>query len=215
METSEFERMAGERLGQVFEFRQTLSSETDRGCALMAAAYLDDQLQELLLQSFVDDDATSTRFFHPNGPLGSFSARIDLAFLLGLISKQALRDLHLIRKIRNEFGHNHRPMSFSAEAVTGRCRELLHTPLLSSEPARRRFENAVLGVLAVIHFSTGVAKENRPASPPDLDLSEARKAAMRTESERAVEFLMKKLEEFRRDSVENGSSRSTDATHQT
>ena len=30
-----------DRVAEVFEFRRSLTPETDRGCALMAAAYLD------------------------------------------------------------------------------------------------------------------------------------------------------------------------------
>jgi len=56
--------------------------------------------------------------------LGTFSARIDAAYCLGLLSKDENRDLHLIRKIRNDFAHKLIDMSFESQEIASRCREL-------------------------------------------------------------------------------------------
>jgi hypothetical protein len=40
---------------KLVEFRESLTPETDRGCALMAAAFLDTKLQELLQRCFVNE----------------------------------------------------------------------------------------------------------------------------------------------------------------
>jgi hypothetical protein len=45
-----------EKLKEVAKCRDTLNPETDRGCALMAAAYLDSQLELLLRKSFIPDE---------------------------------------------------------------------------------------------------------------------------------------------------------------
>ena len=73
------------KAGAVFEFRKTLTPETDRGCALMAAAYLDDRLGALLRAVFVDSDIAG-ELLEQSKPLGTFSSRIDAVFLLGLLS---------------------------------------------------------------------------------------------------------------------------------
>lgn len=62
-------------------FRATLDEESDRGCALMAASFLDEQLRKLLEMCLLDDPIKE-RFFDPENPLGSFSSRITAAFLL-------------------------------------------------------------------------------------------------------------------------------------
>jgi len=41
-----------------------------------------------------------------DGPLGTFSAKVDVAFALGLLSEKSRRDLHNLRKVGNEFAHN-------------------------------------------------------------------------------------------------------------
>ena len=139
-------------LEEVLAFRASLSSETDRGCALMAGAYLDDQLQRLLRRSLVDDKVVSDKLLGGFGPLGTFSARIDFCYALGLLSPMATRDLHLIRKIRNEFGHTATPLTFDCPSISARCTELYHT-MVARPTARGKFTTAALGVCGVIHAS--------------------------------------------------------------
>jgi len=93
-----------DKLDQVIRFRLSLEVETDRGCALMAGAYLDSELKKLLKNHLVSNEKIQDELFELSRPLGTFSSRIDPAYLLGLIGPQAHRDLHLIRKIRNDFG---------------------------------------------------------------------------------------------------------------
>jgi len=52
------------------------------------------------------------------GPLGTFSAKIDLARALSLIDAQTRRDLRVIKDVRNVFAHAENPVRFiSAEVV--------------------------------------------------------------------------------------------------
>ena len=82
------------KFDEVMEFRSSLTPETDRGCALMAAAFLDSEL-ELLLRAFVvKNKKVEDEMFGQSKPIGAFSSRIDLAYLLGLISADTRRDLH-------------------------------------------------------------------------------------------------------------------------
>ncbi|BCK33297.1 hypothetical protein VCSRO96_3117 [Vibrio cholerae] len=75
----------GNPIKKILEFRKTLNSETDRGCALMAAAYIDEKLGELLKAYLVDDPKIIERMFDFNGPFGTFSSRIDSTYSLGLL----------------------------------------------------------------------------------------------------------------------------------
>jgi len=45
------------------------------------------------------------RIFGPNSPLGSFSARIEMAYMLRWIPERVRENLHAFRKIRNLFAH--------------------------------------------------------------------------------------------------------------
>lgn len=163
-----------DRFDEVADFRASLNPETDRGCALMAASFLDSELELLLGQFVVDDSKVIEETFSQGKPIGTFSSRIDLAYLLGLIGKSTRRDLHLIRKIRNDFGHTHRPLSFADQNVSNRCRELTYTQRPDTDPPRKHFISAAVGALAIIH--TAMHKKERITSraDPDLDSAKAR-----------------------------------------
>jgi hypothetical protein len=146
------ELMAGE-VGAVLAFQESLSAESDRGCALMAAAYLDSELQRLLCKYLVNDEPTQKEIFGNSRPLGSFSSKIDLAYLVGLLGPNAHRDLHLIRRVRNEFGHVPTAIDFDNPSLASRCNELYHDASGKKVSPRAKFIRVSLGVLGVIHAS--------------------------------------------------------------
>ncbi|WP_394478609.1 hypothetical protein [Roseateles sp. LYH14W] len=53
---------------------------------------------------------------------GAFSAKIDAAYRFGLVSDKFCRDLHLIRRIRNDVAH--KPQGFKFEDASARDRVL-------------------------------------------------------------------------------------------
>lgn len=137
---------------EVIKFRHSLNDETDRGCALMAAAYLDYELEELLHKYLLDDPKATSNMLKNNGPLSTFSSKIEIAYLLGLIGKNTRKDLNLIRKVRNEFAHKSDPLSFEDDSIKNRCRELHFDPSDETR-ARQKFTRVVMGVLAQIYTS--------------------------------------------------------------
>jgi hypothetical protein len=169
-----------DKVAAVFEFRETLTPETDRGCALMAAAYLDARLEGLLRASFVDS-SVADELLEPAKPLGSFSSRIDAAFVLGLLGASERRDLHLIRKIRNDFGHNADPITFEFPAIASRCSELTFSYHESGAGARSHFTSAVFAILATIdgglHHATHAALRADPPISEELK-KQARETAL-------------------------------------
>jgi len=116
-----------EGLRKSFEEIKILSQ---RGWAIIAASQLDEQLTALLRAFFVDDQRSADQLLEDTGAISAFGARIELAFLLGLISARERRMLNLIRKIRNDFAHNSRIASFSQSPIKDRCLELDATNIL-------------------------------------------------------------------------------------
>lgn len=74
--------------------------------------------------------------------MGTFSAKIDLAYRIGLISLDEKSSFHLIRKIRNEFAHSSEEISFESDIIKDRISELfkLHKEILDI------FGNTVKGI---------------------------------------------------------------------
>lgn len=135
-------------VAEVRNFRQMLSYESHRGCALAAAAFLDERLRKLLLASLTEE-CGNLLLDGPNAPLGNFSGRILAAQGLAVIPMKAARDLGLIRKVRNEFAHQLDCDTFEVPKVTNLCREL-HYCFSNADASRERFTGATVGLLALI-----------------------------------------------------------------
>lgn len=168
MQTSEkhnLEDLIG-NIEPVGKFIASLYQETDRGCALMAAAYLDDALSELLKKNLIKDKKISDRLFESNQPLGNFSSKIDVAYALGLIGKNICQNLHLVRKIRNDFAHVADPIGFEHPPIKSRCCELtLHTLENNTKP-RKIFTRVVSSILAALHVEKVLS--SHPNTKKDL-----------------------------------------------
>jgi hypothetical protein len=105
-------------------FMREFNKESARGAALIAASRLE-QLLYRIIRAFLCDCAISEELLTgPNAPLGTFSARINAALAMGLIERHEFNELHLIRKIRNEFGHSWRDVDFDTPKVTALCERL-------------------------------------------------------------------------------------------
>ena len=106
------------------QFKKVFIKETDRGCALLAASLLDNELKELLSKHFVDNNNIQKKLFSVNGPLGTLSSKIDLSFVLGFVSKKDSSRLHIIREIRNDFGHSFKNMDFNDTKVSQKIKSI-------------------------------------------------------------------------------------------
>ena len=108
------------------KFLSELRRETDRGCAIVAAAYVDDLLGELLGAYLVENRDVSRQLLSSddsNAPLGTFGSRILMAHAIGLIPSAECRALRKVKRIRNRFAHD-LWLSFDNPAVSGLCGEL-------------------------------------------------------------------------------------------
>ena len=83
-----------------------LQHGTDRSRAIVGATIIETQLEKLLSIHLVNNSKLKKKSFDYNGFLGTFSAKINACFLLGLISKKLYNDIDRIRDIRNTFAHN-------------------------------------------------------------------------------------------------------------
>lgn len=102
--------------------------ESDRACVILAASLLDAALMTLLQARLAPSPSQSDPLFDgANAPLSTFSARIDASYRLGLLSARFCRDLHLIRRIRNEFAHNVTGCNFEESSIRDRIQALANS----------------------------------------------------------------------------------------
>ncbi|MDB5321342.1 MAG: putative mannitol operon repressor [Phycisphaerales bacterium] len=98
---------------------------------MVGAAYVDDLLAGMLRSYLVDDAKLVDALLESQGPLGTFSSRINLVYALGLIRDDQLADLNTLRKIRNEFAHSHKALSFDVQPICDLCDNLNQIRLMS------------------------------------------------------------------------------------
>lgn len=165
-------------------FLRTLTQETDRGCALFAAAYLDKVLSDLLYVSLVEHRKVEEDLFEGTAPLSAFSSRIKFAFYLGKISAVCRADLDTIRKIRNDFAHSATLVSFDTQSVADRCRNLAFSYHQKDDRPRGHFTAAASGILAKLHALTLTSVA--PAEIPDDRPSEAEKDKGRKQADEVL-----------------------------
>lgn len=133
------------------EFRLALTKESDRGCALFAAAYLDNALAALLKANLVQNSKADDELFGTQSPLGTFSSRIKMAYYLGKIAIVERKDLDTIRQIRNDFAHKSGPIYFVDQSIADRCANLKNSWRMEDATPRQKFIAAVSGLM--IHIS--------------------------------------------------------------
>jgi hypothetical protein len=149
------------------EFQNALREESDRGCALIVAAYLDAELEALLRAKLVPDKKIAEELLGQSRPLATFSARIDLAYLVGLIPNNAHRELHLIRRIRNDFGHSPVATTFATKAIASRC-AALQCQLYEGLAPRTALEHSAFLLLGTIENASSEVQPFQKRPPIDL-----------------------------------------------
>jgi DNA-binding MltR family transcriptional regulator len=105
---------------------EEFAGTSDRSCVIVAASILDHLILELLRARLVPNSTSQDSLFDGgNAPLGAFSARIDLAYRIGSISAQFARDLHVIRRMRNDLAHSIVGRDFSDPGLADQVLHLL------------------------------------------------------------------------------------------
>lgn len=136
---------------------ETISKESDHlfkminhgshmACVLIAGSYLDKCLAAMLKRRIAKCKETN-ELLAPNGSLSTFSARITMAFVLGLITKITHDNLNVVRKIRNHFAHHHLDMTFADLGVQSLCHGLqlpkTSLPSLSDEEREKSIDEQI------------------------------------------------------------------------
>ena len=147
------------------EFLEPFQSETDRAAALLATAMLDDKLLEILESFLTESESSKTLLRGPRAPLGTFSSRIEAAYALGFLDDEERTELNIIRKIRNDFAHSWRTLTFTTASIKDRVRNLhIRGPFglpTGTEPPRQHFNYSVIAILVTLMYRNRFAQAER------------------------------------------------------
>lgn len=106
---------------------KAIDNDSDRGAALIAVGFVEQRLEERLRYFLRSDEHAETvlkEMFGGFAPLGSFSAKIRMGFLLRFFGRRAYKELNAIKDIRNKFAHHLRDLSFSTQEIADKCKTL-------------------------------------------------------------------------------------------
>lgn len=159
--------MRDEDIADFAQFLREFQAETDRGAALVAGALIDLRLKETLAGFMINcREATDLLSGERGGPLGTFSARINACFALGLLTAHERTECHLIRKIRNEFAHRAHGTTFADEKISSLSHSLRSdlpggTEAFRGNPRSKFINAAILIALALRYRGEWAALEKR------------------------------------------------------
>ena len=106
-----------EVLQDIGRIAKDLFAESERGCVLVAAAFIDELLSALLKTHFRRDGGNAAELFEGHGPLSTFSSKIEISYQLELIDATQRSSLNMLRKIRNDYAHLHIPVDFDSDRM--------------------------------------------------------------------------------------------------
>ena len=141
------DKLLRKAIKDVLDYQIALSEESDRAAAILAAADFEDWLAERITSKFVDlDQDLHNSLLGTYGPLSSFSAKVDIAFALGLYDQNIHKGLHTVRKIRNKFAHLSKPIKFHDNAIKDLCQNLDADICQNADDLRKRYLTYLTGV---------------------------------------------------------------------
>ncbi len=127
----------GEDLAYVNQVSQELLRVSDRARAVLLGAEIDRYLRQMLETYFLPKAPRSGRLLEGSGPVGTFTARIEVAYRLGLLRPEWHHDLQIISQIRNEFAHGPAGMTLNKQSVS----DLWAKQFIVSRSRTRRLRN--------------------------------------------------------------------------
>ena len=98
-------------------------SDSPRAMIILSAAIAELAVADAI-QRFMKPNSETKELFDFDAPIGTFSAKVSVAFALNIFGATTKHDLDLIRALRNGFAHTRHPLAFTTPAVAGVCEHL-------------------------------------------------------------------------------------------
>jgi hypothetical protein len=134
-------------------------NESDRGAIILAATSIEDSLEHALTRWMVAltadaDMEAKARIFGPEGIIGTYANKTWIAYALGIINKDARKEIDLVRHIRNACAHSRKPLSLQlpilAAAIKAAIGQKALDQLKDQEP--RTLRTAFISHCAALSF---------------------------------------------------------------
>lgn len=100
-------------------------NRTHAGSVMVNVAAIEELLQRLIISDMRPLSANLTaRLFKGYGPISTLSSKIDIAYAMSLLTREAYDTLRTIKDVRNEFAHAKEPLTFNHPTVRALVKKL-------------------------------------------------------------------------------------------
>lgn len=113
---------------------QSLYRDSDRAVGIVAASLVERRLESALLSVLKDDSDVISKLFRSSAPLGSFAAKIRLAYLMRIVSETLSKELEIMKDIRNRFAHD-LTAAFDHPPIRDRCNNFALVDEICRDPS--------------------------------------------------------------------------------
>jgi hypothetical protein len=96
-------------------------NSSPRSTAIVGGAIVEDVLAYQIALRFPVEGKTKKELFRSNRTFGNFEAKMNVAYVMGIISKEAKLDLSRIMEIRNLFAHDLSIINFENTRICKIC----------------------------------------------------------------------------------------------
>ena len=172
---------------EIEALQEHLDGETDRGSALVAAAFVGDRLADLLRAALIDDQRAVDDLLENRG-LTQYAERVSACFCLGLLPELVRDDLRIVGQIRNRFRHVSDRVSFSTPEIRNLVSNMRIGSVAPGEP-RVQFEAHVKVLLGIIGAVTEDTEHATAAGDVDMAVVDT----MMAEHHRKVDDAVKQV----------------------
>lgn len=121
-------------------------SAPDRSAVIVATSYLNDKLTDAIKVYLKKDNGVIRELFKATGPLGSLVNKANLGYLMGLYSKETLKDIRLAADMRNRFAHWTKQISFEHDEIRVMCEKITLPMRIHKTPPPGNFNESFYGV---------------------------------------------------------------------
>lgn len=112
-------------IAEALQLTAFIASAGTRAFCILLCSFVEDTFKRNFINKWkIASKDQQSIYFGGNGPLSTFSQRMLIATGIGWLSSEAHAEMSLIRKIRNEFAHNHRVHSLDTDPLASWARGL-------------------------------------------------------------------------------------------
>lgn len=129
------------------ELLDSLKDESDRGCVLVVGSMVEQVIEEHISRRILPPvKKTGELVGRGSKPIATFSAKIDLAYALGLFPEEEWRIYHQLRELRNTCAHEIQQQHFNADHFSARVSNIINAssslwPILATTVGNKVFES--------------------------------------------------------------------------